>query len=105
MDLGCEASSTPSVWEAKIAEVEGEDAVLFIDGSRGENGRTAGGWSKEDIFEAGLRDGGKYLGEGATVWDGEVVGMAEALENFFFLIHSSRAGYTYGEAMGGALKA
>ena len=53
--------------------------MLFTDGSRRENGKTAGGWSK-DTFEAGLRDGGKYLGEGATVWGGEVVGMAEALE-------------------------
>ena len=43
VDLGCEASSSPSVWEAKIAEVAGEDAVLFTDGSRGKNGKTAGG--------------------------------------------------------------
>ena len=54
-------------------------AVIFTDGSRGEDGRTAGGWSK-DTFEAGPHDGGKYLGEEATVWDGEVAGTAKALE-------------------------
>ena len=45
----------------------------FQDGSRGENVRMAGGWSKHS-FETGPRSGGKYLGEGATVWDGEVAG-------------------------------
>ena len=31
-----------------------------------------------DVLE-GPCDEGKYLGEGATVWDGEVAGMAKAL--------------------------
>ena len=34
----------------------------------------------EDGQKTHSRQGGKYLGEGATVWDGEVAGMAEALE-------------------------
>ena len=53
-------------------------SVVFIDGSKAEDGRVAGGWAK-DTFEGGPWDGGKYLGEGATVWDGEITGMAEAL--------------------------
>ena len=39
----------------------------------------AGGWSK-DTFKAGPQNRGNYLGEGATVWDGEITRMAEALE-------------------------
>ena len=75
-ELGCGAACESQVWEHKIqvAVEESQDAVIFADGSRGEDGTVAGGWSK-DSFEAG-----KYPGEGATVWDGEVAGMAEALE-------------------------
>ena len=73
-------SCAADIWEEKIAEVtEEQDAIMFTDGSKGKDGRVAGGWAK-DTFQAGPRDGGRYLGEGATVWDGEVAGMAEALE-------------------------
>ena len=37
------------------------EGAVFTDGSRGEDGRAPGGWSK-DSSEAGLRSGGKYLG-------------------------------------------
>ena len=47
-----------------MEESLGEVAVIFTDGSRGEDGRV--GWSK-DTFEAGLLSGGKYIGEGAIV--------------------------------------
>ena len=56
-----------------------QDAIVFTDGSKAKDRKVAGGWAK-DIFQAGPCDRGRYLGEGATVWDGEVVGMAEALE-------------------------
>ena len=49
--------------------------------------------------------GGKYLGEGATVWDGEIAGMAEALENYFFFFEvNTRVQHRgHGEVMGKAL--
>ena len=82
VNLGCTATCTSPVWVDRIhAAIENsDDAAIFTDGSRGEKGRVAGGWSADSAFQAGPRDGGKYLGEGATVWDGEVAGMAEALE-------------------------
>ena len=81
VNLGCGATCASQIRVERIqaAVDDSHDAAIFTDGSRGEDGRTAGGWSK-DTFEAGPRDGGKYLGEGETVWDGEVAGMAEALE-------------------------
>ena len=68
------------IWGEKIEEAAGEqDAIMFTDGSKAKDGKVARGWAK-DTFQAGPRDGRRYLGEGATVWDGEVAGMAEALE-------------------------
>ena len=78
--IGCSAFYTADIWEEKIEEAAGErDAIVFTDGSKVKDGRVAGGWAK-DPFQAGPQDGGRYLGMGATVWDGEVAGMAEALE-------------------------
>ena len=81
VELGCGAACASQVRENKVQATAGEpqEAVIFTGGSRGEDGRVAGGWSK-DSFEAGPQSGGKYLGEGATVWDGEVARMAEVLE-------------------------
>ena len=82
VNLGCAATCTSPVWVDKIhAAIENsDDAAIFTDGSRGENSRTPRGWSADFVsaFE-GPSIGGKYLEEGATVWDGEVAGMAEAL--------------------------
>ena len=40
------ASCTVDIWE-KIAEVaEEQDAIIFTDGSKGEDGRVTGGWAK-----------------------------------------------------------
>jgi len=78
--IGCTASCKADIWEDRIMEAAGDqDAIVFTDGSKGKDGRVAGGWAK-DTFQEGPRDGGRYLGTGATVWDGEVAGMAEALE-------------------------
>ena len=78
--IGCTAACKADIWEIKIEEAAGEqDAIMFTDGSKAKDGKVARGWAK-DTFQAGPRDGGRYLGEGATVWDGEVAGMAEALE-------------------------
>ena len=78
--IGCSASCSADTWEEKIAEVaEEQEAIMFTDGSKGKDGRVAGDWAK-DTLQAGPRNGGRYLGEGATVWDGEIAGMAEALE-------------------------
>ena len=79
--ISCTASCKADTWEEKIEEAAGErDAIMFTDGSKSKDGKAAGGWAK-DTFQAGPRDGGRYLGEGATVWNGEVAGMAEALEH------------------------
>ena len=70
ISLGCGAACASQVWERKIQEVVDEStpliSVVFTDGSKAEDGRVAGGWAK-DSFEKGPLDGGKYLGEGATV--------------------------------------
>ena len=66
-----------SVEEQIVDESTPLISVVFTDGSKAEDGKVAGGWAK-DTFEGGPRDGGKYLGEGAT-GDGEITGMAEAL--------------------------
>ena len=76
--IGCTASCAADIWEEKIEETTGEqDAIVFTDGSKAKDGKVAGGWAK-DTFQAGPCDGGRYLGEGAMVWDGKVAGMAEA---------------------------
>ena len=78
--IGCSASCAADIWEENIEEAVGErDTIVFMDSSKAKDGRVAGGWAK-DIFQAGPRDGGRYLGMRATVWDGEVAEMAEALE-------------------------
>ena len=78
--LGCTASCAVESWERRIEEVAGEhEVVMFMDGSKGEDGKVAGGWAK-DTSQAGPWDGGRYLEKGATIWDGEAAGMAEALE-------------------------
>ena len=78
--IGCSASCIADIWEENIEEAVGEqDAIRFTDSSKVKDGKVAGGWAK-DTFQVGPRDGGRYLSEGAIVWDGEVVGMAEALE-------------------------
>ena len=79
--IGCSASCAADVWEEKIEEAVGEqDVIVFTDGSKAKDGKVAGGWAK-DTFQAGPQGGGRYLGEGAMVWDGEVAGMAEVLEH------------------------
>ena len=70
--LGCTALCAVKTWERMIEDVAGEhDAVMFTDGRKGEDGKVAGAWAK-DTFQAGPRDGGRYLAEGATVWHGEI---------------------------------
>ena len=53
VDLGYRAACSSQAWESRIQEAAGHsESVMFTDGSRGEDGRVAGGWSK-DSFEAG----------------------------------------------------
>ena len=46
--IGYTASCAADIWE-KIAEVAGEeqDAIMFTNGSKGEDGRVAGDWAKD----------------------------------------------------------
>ena len=80
MRIGCSVSCATDIWEEKIEEAAGErDAIMFTDGSKAKDGRVVRGWAK-DTFQPGPREGGRYLGAGASVWDREVMGIAEALE-------------------------
>ena len=59
VDLGCGAACASQVWEDKIQTTgeEAQEAIMFIDGSRGEDGRVAGGWTPsrgENIWRSSL---------------------------------------------------
>ena len=42
--IGCTASCVADTWERKIEEAAGkQDAIIFMDSSKGEDGRVAGG--------------------------------------------------------------
>ena len=56
VDLACGAACSSQVWEEKIqvgaavSETRDSVAVIFTDGSRGEDGKVAGGWfSRQDL--------------------------------------------------------
>ena len=74
VDLGPCKSSTPEVWERAIKEAGGEKLVVYTDGSGDNDGRVGGGW-----HGAGNGAGSVAVGTIATVWDGEVAGIRQAL--------------------------
>lgn len=80
VEIKCATSSRAELWVKKIMEIAKlNDSVIFIDRSKGEYGRIAGGQSK-DPFELGLYNRRIYIEKGAIVWDGEVASIIEALE-------------------------
>ena len=74
VDLGPSKSSTCAVWERTIREAGERRLVVYTDGSRDSDGRVGGGW-----YASGNSAGSLAFGSIATVWDGEVAGMRQAL--------------------------
>ena len=74
VDMGSCKSSTSKVWEQAIKEVGERRLVVYTDGSRDGGGRVGGGW-----HAPGNGAGSVAVGSVATVWDGEVAGIRQAL--------------------------
>ena len=74
VDLGPCKPSTSEVWERAIEEAGERRLVVYTDGSRDGDGRVRGGWHAP-------RNGAGSIAVGsiATVWDGEVAGIRQAL--------------------------
>ena len=74
IDLGPCKSSSPAVWEWAIREAGEERMVVYTDCSRDGDGRVGGG-----LHARGNGAGRVAVGNIATVWDGEVAGIRQAL--------------------------
>ena len=74
VDLGPCKSSTSAVWERVIREAGERRLVVYTDGSRDSDGRIGGWWDA-----TGNGAGSVAVGDIATVWDGEVAGIRQAL--------------------------
>ena len=74
VDLGPSKSSTCAVWERAIREAGDKRLVVYTDGSRDSDGRVGGRW-----HAPGNGAGSVAVGSIATVWDGEVAGIRQAL--------------------------
>ena len=74
VDLGPSKSSTCAVWERAIWEAGERRLVVYTDGSRDGDGRVGGG-----RHAPGNGAGSVAVGNVATVWDGEVAGIHQAL--------------------------
>ena len=74
VDLGPSKSSTCAIWERAIREAGDQRLVVYTDGSRDSDGRVGGGW-----HASGNDAGSVAVGSIATVWDGEVAGIRQAL--------------------------
>ena len=74
VDLGPSNSSTCAVWERAIRKAGERRLVVYTDGSRDSDGRVGGGW-----HAPGEGAGSVAVGSIATVWDGEVAGIRQAL--------------------------
>ena len=75
IDLGPCKSSSPVVWQWAIREAGEERIVVYTDGSRDGDGQVGGGW-----HAPGNGAGSVAVGNIATVWDGEVAGIRQALK-------------------------
>ena len=74
VDLGQCKTSTSIAWEEAISNAAGGKLVVYTDGSRDEDGRVGGGW-----YANGNRAGSVAVGDVATVWDGKIAGIRQAL--------------------------
>ena len=66
--------SSSAEWERAIRQAGAERLVVYTDGSRDGDGRVGGGW-----HAPGNGAGSVAIGSIATVWDGEVAGIHQAL--------------------------
>ena len=74
VDLGPCKTSTCEVWERAIKEAGERRLVVYTDSSRDSDGRVGGGW-----HASGNGAGSVAVGSIATVWDGEVASIPQAL--------------------------
>ena len=74
ISLNCSSTALKSKWEKSIERVK-DNWVLYSDGSKNEEGRVGSDW----VSHGGKIEGKEGLGKLATVWDGEVKVVAEAL--------------------------
>ena len=74
VDLGPCKSSTSEVWERAIKEAGEGRLVVYTDGSKDGGGQVGGGWYTPENGAGRVAVGGI-----ATVWDGEVAGIRQAL--------------------------
>ena len=74
VDLGPSKSFACEVWERPIREAGERRLVIYTHGSRDSDGRVGGGW-----HSPGNGAGSVAVGSIATVWDGEVAGIRQAL--------------------------
>ena len=74
VDLGCCKTSTSAAWEQAIGNASEGRLVIYTDGSTDGGGRVKGGWHTQ-----GNGAGSVAVGNVATLWDGEVAGIRQAL--------------------------
>ena len=74
VDLGPCKSSTSEVWERAIKGAGEGRLVVYTDGSRDGGGQVGGGWYAPENGAGSLA-----VGSIATIWDGEVAGIRQAL--------------------------
>ena len=74
IDLGPCKSSSPAVWEWAIREAGEGRLVVYTDGSRDGGGRVGDGWHAPGNGARSVA-----VGNIATIWDGEVAGIRQAL--------------------------
>ena len=75
INLNCSATASKAKWERSIERVKEENWVLYSNGSKNEERRVGSGW----VSHGGKIQGKIGLGKLATVWDGEIKAIAEAL--------------------------
>ena len=70
-------------WETHLQDEEVTEGrrLVYLDGSMTEEGKVGGGWYGKGWMGCSPQ-GNSHVGETATVWDGEIAGMAGAVEKF-----------------------
>ena len=78
IDLECDEKSSREEWKEAIEGATRNRTAIYTDGSKGEGtlGMVAGAW-----FEQEGRGQGTAVGTRATVWDGEIEGIKEAIRH------------------------
>ena len=79
LDLECDEKSSREEWKEAIEGATRNRTAIYTDGSKAEGtlGMVAGSW-----FEQEGRGQGTAVGTRATVWDGEIEGIKEAIRHY-----------------------